>query len=518
VKATARLAPVLLALSPLAALSAACSSDDGGAPASGDAGAVDAALPTPTGNDGGARDATTTSPDASPDAIAVTDSNAPAETSVPADASDAGDHGAPSTTYPAFPIDMPQVLANQGTVIKSPRIVTVTWPAADSNASTWEAFGDAIGGSSYWSATTSEYGVGPATSGAADHVRMVRPLPATMGYFDLQNYVILALGGTLPDAGAPEAGAPDAGASDAGVDPVWPRPSADGGADPATIYALFIPSTTTVTDPGSGASFCTEGGLGYHDDVTVNGKEVSYAVTLECTSQTLPMLEETAAHEYVEAATNPFPQDATHQGYSGFDANHLGWSLYTGAFGNELADACQAWADSYYEESGGFPYWVQRSWSNAKAAAGHDPCVPLPASAYVGVTLFPAQESALTLDLSAAGMGKVTTRGFRAAVGHATTFQVGFYSDAAAGPWTIASDVPASTGLYDMNGNPIGNGAAAVTIDKTSGQNGEKAYVTVTPTTAGQLGFQVIAITWNPPADAGSGFSPRYQPVIVQNQ
>ncbi len=470
-------------------------------------------------------------------------------------ADDGGDHGAVSAIYPAFPVDMPQVLANQGVVLSSPVIVTVTWPAEDPNAATWDAFGDAIGGSSYWNAATSEYGVGAATSGRANHVHMVVPLPKTINYYDLQNFVVLSLGGTLPDAGAPEAGAPeggapeagsDAGAPDAGPDaaleggsdagapdaaaleggsdavegganPPWPPPiSPRGGDEIPIVYAIFIPASTVVNEPDTVRSFCEDGGLGFHDTAIVNGKLVPYAIIAACPSQTLTQLEQSAAHEYVEAATDPFGAETTNLvGYNGFDSDHLGWSLYTGQFGNETADACENWADSYYVESSKFPYGVQRVWSNAHAIAGHDPCVPVPNGAYFGMTFFPSQESTFSLDLSAVGMGLPTTRGFHAPVGQPVTFQVGFYSDGPTEPWTIGYDFPSVT-LQDENYRSYSNGAATVTIDKTSGQNGEKAFVTVTATRAGRLGFQRMAITWDPVA--GAAYYPHYQPIILLNK
>src|SRR5262249_34183795 len=37
------------------------------------------------------------------------------------------DNGAPSDTYPAYPVSMPELLNNGGYVMTSPTIVTVTW-------------------------------------------------------------------------------------------------------------------------------------------------------------------------------------------------------------------------------------------------------------------------------------------------------------------------------------------------------------------------------------------------------
>jgi hypothetical protein len=326
------------------------------------------------------------------------------------------------------------------------------------------------------------------------------------------------------DAGAPDAGAPDAGALEGGSDagdgaanPPWPPPiNPDGGDEIPIVYAIFIPTSTVVNEPDTVRSFCDDGGLSFHDTAIVNGKLVPYAIIAACPSLTLTQLEQSAAHEYVEAATNPFGAETTNLvGYNGFDSNHLAWSLYTGQFGNEIGDACENWADSYYVESSSFPYGVQRVWSNAHAIAGHDPCVPVPNGAYSGMTFFPSQESTFSLDLTTVGMGLPTTRGFHAPIGQPVTFQVGFYSDGPTEPWTIGYDFPAVT-LQDQNYNPYSNGAAKVTIDKTSGQNGEKAYVTVTATKAGRLGFQRMAITWDPVP--GSVYYPHYQPIILFNK
>jgi hypothetical protein len=438
-------------------------------------------------------------------------------------AADGGTEGSSGATYPAFAVDYPQIDKNNGTVLGSPVIVTVTWPG-DSNASTWEAFGDAIGASSYWSATTSEYGVGAATSGPSNHVRMAQPLPSTLSYTDLQNYVIATLGAAESDggvgtgeAGSSDAGPSEAGASEAGApNPRWPTPTLGTNGRSQTIYSLFIPSSTAVTDPGTGQSFCVEGGLGYHDDVTAGGVDVAYSVTLECASLTPAALEETAAHEYVEAATNPYPESTAAIGYVGFDANHLAWDLYTG-FNDELADACQNWQDAYYQESGSFPYWVQRSWSNAAAKAGHDPCVPSPAGAYHGMTLLPASESGVSVNLTAIGGAKTTTMGFAAALNQPLTFQVGFFSDASAPPWTIAYDFPAQTRLFSTSGTPVGNGKGTVSIDKTDGQNGDQANVTVTVTERGPAGFHVMAITWDPPTQTRT-YLPHYLPIVIVDE
>jgi hypothetical protein len=245
---------------------------------------------------------------------------------------------------------------------------------------------------------------------------------------------------------------------------------------------------------------------------------VAYSVSLECAGQTVPDVEETLAHELVEAATNPYP-NTTSMGYVGFDADHLAWDIYTG-FQDELADACQNWADSYYESPAPYAYWVQRIWSNAGAAAGHDPCAPLPSGPYQGMTLFPAAQTMSTIYLASIGVSNEATRTFAAQVGETVTFQVGFYSDGeTSAPLAISYDFPSMTQLFDTSGNPLGNGAATVSIDLTSGENGQIANVSVTPTMAGPLGFQVMAITWDPPTGSEAMFYlPHYLPLLISNQ
>src|SRR6185312_15117806 len=135
----------------------------------------------------------TTTEDAGPPDAGGGDDDGAVEASAPVDAGpdvvnragDGGDNGAPSTTYPAFPVDTAQVVTHQfGQTLASPVVVTITWDD-DPLQSTWEDFGDKIGASTYWSTTTSEYGVGPAVSGPQYHVRLAGPAPSVMSPSDV---------------------------------------------------------------------------------------------------------------------------------------------------------------------------------------------------------------------------------------------------------------------------------------------------------------------------------------------
>jgi hypothetical protein len=425
---------------------------------------------------------------------------------------DVTQHDVATPGYPAFPVDYPQVLKNQDAILEAPVLVTISWPG-DTNASTWEAFGDAIGPSTFWAATTGEYGLLPIKSGDGNHVRMTQPLGASISYTDVETFVTAEVEEAQSDAGVPDAAAPDGGA----MNPKWPAPTLDAHGNVQTVYSLFIPANTAVTDPGTGMSFCLEGATGYHDQIVANGAPVAFAINLNCAGMGVPGVEETAAHETIEGSTDPYVNTAS-LGYIGFDPDHLAWDLLSG-YNDELSDACQNWQDSYFLDTGDFPYWVQRSWSNKSALLGHDPCVPAPAGPYHGMTLFPAEESMVNVNLASIGAGTTTSRGFNVTIGKPLTFHVGFNSDAEGPAWTIASDFPtALEALFDTSFNPYDNGKGTISLDKTSGQNGDMATVTVTATEKGEGSFQVIVITWDPPPPDSEYTLPHYLPILLVDQ
>src|SRR5579859_5750682 len=96
--------------------------------------------PGPSTDDAGGvtlNDAGPTGPSGNPDSGAAPDTAPPV------------DHGQPSSTYPAFPPDMGQLVNNGGLVLKSPVVVAVSWDSDPSQA-TFEQFADGIGASEYW--------------------------------------------------------------------------------------------------------------------------------------------------------------------------------------------------------------------------------------------------------------------------------------------------------------------------------------------------------------------------------
>jgi hypothetical protein len=149
----------------------------------------------------------------------------------------------------------------------------------------------------------------------------------------------------------------------------------------------------------------------------------------------------------VEAATDAKPIS---QGFAWvMNDIDIGW----GIFGPEVADLCADTLGTGQDQwqEGGFVF--QRSWSNSSAAAGKDPCVPIPSSeVYFNAA---AQTGNVTLGL-----------------GGSATIELDAFSDAPFPAWTLkALDVGAATANMS---SPL-----TITIDKTSVMNGDVAHMTV---------------------------------------
>jgi hypothetical protein len=283
-----------------------------------------------------------------------------------------------------------------------------------------------------------------------------------------------------------------AAAADGGA-PAWPAPTQD------TVYAVFLPPGTSLqmqTGQGGGAQdACSAGVGGYHDQVTVGSVTTSYAVVPSCTfgpgNTAAEQTTMSMSHELLEAVTDPHPQDMN-PGWVGFDPDHFAFDWFQ-EFQSENGDACELFRSSFYEEKESAPapfdFWVQRTWSNKSGAAGHNPCVPVEANPYFNVTPIGMEKVNLTFPaFQGQPAQSIMTKGYHIAVGQSATFPVGFYSDGpTGGPWTISF----------RYGSPLSQTQPTyltATADKTSGQNGEKAYVTVKVNSAGKLGGELLVI------------------------
>ena len=263
---------------------------------------------------------------------------------------------------------LPQVTYNGGSLLTAPSPVTVTF-AGDAMASQLETFGQSLTSSAWWDAV--RVGIcadpgGPCVGKGAPGVSVEVPSAAPASYTDstvggastLQQWLVAALSsGALP---APAAGAIS-----------------------NTIYVVYLPQTTTVSLDGQRS--CANGSfVGYHNWFTSGSQKVPYAVVVECAPTAPPfasvpvttLLQQTtiaASHEIVEATTDPIPDT----GYA-LDPNNTanwGWLDVTG--GGELADMCVDLLGLNQDHASDGAFTVQRIWSNSRAAALQDPCVPL---------------------------------------------------------------------------------------------------------------------------------------------
>jgi hypothetical protein len=338
--------------------------------------------------------------------------------------------------YPAAHPAPPQVVDLGGPVI-TPYIVPITF-AGDPFAAQIDDFTETLGATPYWSAVTSEYGVGAATS--APPVHIATAAPASIDDTQIQQWIKSGVGGILP-------------AARTGI-----------------LYAVFYPATTTVTWNGDASCAANEG---YHWDLDLGGgTKVSYAVLPRCDTAVgapgITGVDATtlvASHEYLEAATDPFPTLAP--AYGALDADHTIWGVLENV---ELGDLC-TWADGVAIKPAGFAYTVQRTWSNSSIAAGHDPCVPAPSDvAYFNSV--PATADMVTI--SDYGQSSAT-RGVSIPVGQSKVIELSLYSDAPTpGPWTLsAADAP-------YYGIPATTHNLTFAFDKTQGQNGDHVALTIT--------------------------------------
>ena len=143
---------------------------------------------------------------------------------------------------------------------------------------------------------------------------------------------------------------------------------------------------------------------------------------------------------------------------------------------------------------------MQRQWSNASGQAGHDPCIPeFSNEVYFNTTPLDLEDISVAVANSL-----TTTKGYKIAAGTSRQIPLGFYSEAATDAWTIKA----------VNGTLAGGSLGddiTLALDVTSGQNGQKAYLTVTVKTASPSNSELITIV-----SRKNGVT-RYMPFLIGN-
>jgi hypothetical protein len=326
-----------------------------------------------------------------------------------------------ATPLPAgFPATFPApavVTSYGGPTLTAPVLVPIFF-SNDSDSTSpipaMTAFFQRLGATNYWKAL-SEYNIGPVASVVP--VQLSQAAPASL-IDDPAGNTLKPLLANLIATGAGGLPAPT----------------------PQTLYVLVFPSTTSVVQGGmtSGGNACSAF-LGYHDELPLAaGGSVAYAVVLRCSASQLgyatdlDVMTSTASHEIIEAVTDPFPSSSP--AYANLDAQH--GLLLAANPGTELGDMCQVdpEADFSFQD---MSFLVQRFWSNAAAAAGHDPCVPAyPGETYfTGVPVLPGTTSVSIFGTS------MPSSSVAIPVGQSANVPVDFYSDGPTTPGTWMASV-----------------------------------------------------------------------------
>lgn len=336
--------------------------------------------------------------------------------------------------YPAPHSPMPQAVNSGGSVIAKPLLVAISFQGDTLQPDIDKFASDLVSSPNYWKGAVGEYGVGALTQ-VAYHANETPP--QTLADSDVQAWITNKIQ----------------------TDSTFPKP------DASTIYMLFYPKGTNVT--ALGGTTC-QAFQGYHDSYALDAStNVIYAIVGRCpppvsTITDADEMTAEASHEVVEAATDPLP--SSKPAYITVDQNSHAWELLAGG---EIGDLCGAYPNVFYVPTG-FDHLMQRVWSNANAAAGHDPCQPDAPTPYFNS----APVMADTIHIRVGGL-QVATQGVKLSAGAETTIELDLYSDGpTSGPWTVS--VLDITSAF-FGGQP----ALQFTLDQTTGQNGDKLNLTI---------------------------------------
>jgi len=366
---------------------------------------------------------------------------------------------------------LPQLANLGGPVLTTPKVRPIFF-AGETNQAEIMSFLFEVAAGSYWSATTSEYGVGPLT--------VLAPIT---------NFTTAS--STVVDDSALQSAL--VANTSAFFNPPWGMP------DSQTAYVFVIPPSVTLT---FGTSTCCTDFGGYHYETIVNGAAVPYVVACACPNFLGAGMnsndERTAAmsHELVEVATDPYPlsDPAVTQANQ---ANYV-WTLVTGG---EAGDMCVIDGDPFVTPTGA-RHVVQKSWSNAAARAGQDPCVP-------ASTTTPYFNSMPELDLVTIGGYGAETRGLQIPIGSSHTVDLDLFS---------AGDIPNGWNVQ-VTGVDYGSAPSlSFALDRTSGKNGDVLRLTISALrTNSVLGFSPFVILSSIGTKGTTGYQSHVSMGLVTN-
>lgn len=344
------------------------------------------------------------------------------------------------------PSTFPKAINEGGPVIKAPKVVAITFKN-DPMAAQIESFTTKMGTSTYWTSVATEYGIGAIT--AKTPIRVNETAPTSTNLDGIMTWLQNKFTTDAATFGTP---------------------------DQSTLYAIYYPSGTTISDGSLGTS-CQQYG-GFHFETSAKGQRIGFAVMPRCNmpgQQDIDTLTVAASHEYYEWATDPFPQSAP--AWSGVDADHYIWQR---VFLAELGDLCTLPGLGYIKPAD-LGFTVQRMWSNKLSLAGHHPCAPTP-SGETFFTAIPTLEETIT-NPDVGG----TTKGVKVGVGQKKTI-----------PVTIFADGPVSTvnlQVLDIADAYYQRPAEfSYALSKQSAAPGETVQLTITGLTRAQAGYGFILV------------------------
>lgn len=377
------------------------------------------------------RVAAVASSDAGNDAVSADDAS-------PSDSNaDAAQSFAPAP-HPA----LPTVVGLGGPVLATPKVLPIGY-ASDPLKADVQTFLGQLGPSAYWTSIAAEYGVGAPV--VQDWLDLGAEPPAKVSETALIQQLAVAL--DAPGSGL-------------------------GPADPGTVYLFVIPDGTNLRRPGASAdSGCCVDFDGYHSETGIGGVTVPYAVVCECPAETSPdrdlasQVMSSIAHELIEAATDPFPDGEA----SAFITNAAADAAWTAVTGGEVADMCENNEDVLIRPPG-IDYLVPRSWSNAAALLGEDPCVPAPTDGPYFNSMPILGDTVAVTDVYGA---KWQAKGVQIPVGESRSIDVALYSmGPTSEPWQVeAIDVSSFNG---------GTKRLSFAWDKNTGSNGDTLHLSIT--------------------------------------
>jgi hypothetical protein len=355
---------------------------------------------------------------------------------------------------------LPQVMTFGGPVLTMPKVVPIFFDG-DSMVEDVEGFLTKLRKSSYWESATREYGVGRLR--IEPSIVIPETAPTSSNADAVEALIREHLDGTHAD---------------------WPVN------DGQTMYVVFFPLATVLSHQGGFR--CTEFG-GFHGEASGSGTRASsldggpstdggggsafvYAAVAECDGfdglTGFDTVTATLSRELVEAATDPL--DSSDPAYRIVDRDHLAWLTFfdgtnTRLASGEVVGLCQQeeWTSTRRRgrlEDGTI---VSRSWSNARATAGLDPCVP-PSATYFNA----APDLTETLGTTIARDYQNIGRGLNLPVHASKTVDVRLFSAGVVDDW----HVDAETDVVDEKREPV----LRFSWDRATGNDGTFLRLTLT--------------------------------------